>query len=79
MNVNVDVEMDSWDDVRSAGMKLLLACRLPFEPDGSQRTGGWITSGAENGVVIELVRARYGDVNQTTTGLEQDTIAVDDE
>ena len=49
-----DVEMGSWSDVLNAATKVVLNCRSAFEPTGEQRTGGWITAGAENGIVINV-------------------------
>ena len=66
LHEDFDLEMGTWVDVCAAAIILLRACRLPFEPGGEQRTGGWITSGEENGLVIQLVRS--GDVGGHETG-----------
>ena len=44
--------------------------------EGVQRTGGWITSGAGNGVVIELATSQINAVNGMGIGSGQDTSAV---
>ena len=71
LHEDFDVELDSWDDIGNAAVVLLLTCRLPFEEGGEQRTGGWITSGAENGVVVNLKRSRYGVMNETGLGAQR--------
>lgn len=63
-----DVELGSWDDVVNEAIILLLACRSAVEPTGEQRTGGWITAGAENGLVIELRKSRVRVANGTVGG-----------
>ena len=60
-----DEEMGSWDDVLNAATKVVLGCRSAFEPTGEQRTGGWITAGAENGIVIEVLKSRVRGTNGT--------------
>ena len=77
LHEDVDQDMGSWDDVRRSGARLLLACRKQYEPGGMQRTGGWITSGAENGVVIELAKSQNMAVNGMGTGIRQDMSAVE--
>ena len=73
---DIDQDMGSWDDVRRSGARLLLACRKQYE-SSADRTGGWITSGAENGVVIELATPQIKAVNGIWTGSGQDTSAVE--
>ena len=68
LHADFDLEMDSWLHIGHAAVQLLLACRLPFEEGGEQRTGGWITSGADNGIVVRLKRSLYGGVNGTGEG-----------
>lgn len=79
LNEDFDLEMGSWVDIRNAAVKVLLVCRLPFEEGGEQRTGGWITSGAENGLVVELGTRRvgFGGGNGTGAGVERGMNAVD--
>ena len=77
LHADWDMEMGSWDDVRASGIKLLLWCRLPFEPGGPQRTGGWITSGVEDGIILELMKARDGSENGIELGTERETNVVD--
>ena len=60
-----DVEMGTWDDVLNAATKVVLSCRSAFGPTGEQRTGGWITTGAENGIVIEVLKSRVRGTNGT--------------
>ena len=73
---DVDQDMGSWDDVRRSAAKLLVACHKQYEPRGVQRTGGWITSGAENGVVIELAKSQTIALSEMGTGTGQDTSAI---
>ena len=63
LSPDFDLEMGSWMDIRAAAVTLAITCRLPFEPGGEQRTGGWIMSGAEDGIVIELIRSRHVGAN----------------
>lgn len=65
LSEDFDTEMGSWVDVGNAAVKLLLACRLPFEQGGEQRTGGWITAGVEDGLVVQLGRSRSVGVDGT--------------
>ena len=78
---DIDQDLGSWDDVRKSAARLLIACRKQYEPQGAQRTGGWITSGAENGVLIQLVfelaTSHPIAVNGMETGTGQDTSAVE--
>ena len=60
-----DVEMGTWEDVLNAAIKVVLGCRSAFEPTGEQRTGGWITAGAENGIVIQVLKTRVPGTNGT--------------
>ena len=68
LHEDFDQEMGSWDDIRNAALQLLRACELPLGETGDQRTGGWITTGAENGLVVELRRSRGVSVNKTRVG-----------
>lgn len=77
LSADFDLEMGSWVDVRAAAIELLVSCRLPFEEGGEQRTGGWITVGAENGILVELVISSAGVRNGTGAGTEQGTNVVD--
>lgn len=76
LNQDIDQDMGSWDDVRRSGARLLIACRKQYE-SSADRTGGWITSGAENGVVIELATSQIRAVNGMWTGRGQITSAVE--
>lgn len=69
-----DQEIGSWDDIRGEARRLLLACRLPFEEEGEQRTGGWITSGVENGLVVELGRSRGVGVLRGMSGADVESM-----
>ena len=60
-----DVEMGSWEDVLNAAVKVVLGCRSAFGPTGEQKTGGWITAGAENGIVINVLKSRVQGSNGT--------------
>lgn len=77
LDADVDLEMGSWDDVRAAGIKLVLWCRTAFGPQGQQKTGGWISVGAENKVMVELIELRFSDGNGTGDGIEGGTNVVD--
>ena len=77
LHQDIDEEQGSWDDVRRSGARLLRACKTEYAPGSEQRTGGWITSGAENGIVLELVMSRTITVNGMGTGTGQDTSAVE--
>ena len=77
LHEDIDQDMGSWNDVRRSGARLLMACRKQYSRGGVLRTGGWITSGAENGVVIELAMSRTITVNGTGTGFGQDTGTVE--
>lgn len=61
VTLNPDFEFDvgSWVGVRAVAWKVLHVCRLPFERS-QQKTGGWITFGMDNGVLVELVARQYG-------------------
>ena len=76
LHEDVDQDMGSWDDVRRSAARLLIECRKQYESMGVQRTGGWITSGAENGVVIELATSQIIALNRMETGTGQDTSAI---
>ena len=76
LNADFDLEMGSWVGVEDAALKLLLACRLPFEEGGDQRTGGWIAAGAENGLVVELKSSSFGEENGTGVGVQEGMNAV---
>ena len=77
LDADVDLEMGSWDDVRAAGIKLVLWCRLAFGSQGQQKTGGWVSTGAENKVMVELIELRFSDGNGTGEGIEPGTNVVD--
>ena len=77
LHEDFELELDSWAAIGNAAVVLLLACRLPFEEEGEQRVGGWITSGAENGIVVNLSRSRYGGVNGTVLGAQRVADGVD--
>lgn len=82
LHEDVDVERGSWLDIRDAATLLSLMCRMTFEEEeGEQRTGGWITTGAEDGLVVELRRSRNVGVNgtggPTGVGVQQSTNGVD--
>lgn len=77
LHVDVDQDLGSWDDVRRSGARLLIECQKQYGRGGVLRTGGWITSGAENGIVIELAMSRIITVNGTGTEFGQDTTAVE--
>lgn len=77
LNEDFDSEMGSWVDAREAAVRLLLACRLPFDEGGEQRTGGWIAAGAENGLVVQLGRSRSVGINGTRMGSQVGTNSVD--
>ena len=77
LHEDVDQEIGSWNNVRRSGARLVIACRKQYARGGVIRTGGWITSGAENGIVIELAMSQTITVNGTRTGFVQDTGAVD--
>ena len=68
LNADRDVEMGTWDDVLNAAIKVVLGCRSVLKPTGEQRTGGWITAGAENGIVIEVLKSRVRGTNGTVGG-----------
>ena len=68
LDADHDVELGSWDDVFNAAIKVVLGCRSAFEPGGDQRTGGWITGGAENGIMVELRKSRVRGTNGTGGG-----------
>lgn len=77
LHEDFQMEVGSWEDIKQAALRLLIACRLPFAPGGEQRTGGWITSGAENGLVVELRRSKSRggmgmgvEVQRSTTGVD---------
>ncbi len=70
LNEDVDREAGSWEDVQWAGIYLLLWCRKTLEPGGAQRTGGWIASGVEEGVVVRLIKRGYLVENGTGAGME---------
>ena len=76
LNADFDSEIGSWVGIADAAFKLLLACRLPFEEGGEQRTGGWIAAGAENGLVVQLRRASFGEGNGTGWGVQEGMNAV---
>lgn len=76
LHEDFELEMGSWLDVGNGATRLLLACRLPFERSGEQRTGGWIASGAENGLVVQLVRSRNVPMNGTGVRVQRDRTAV---
>ena len=72
-----DLDWGSWDDVRASAATLMVACKWPRDPtfDG-QRTGGWITSGYENKLRIDIARPTWdleGAGNGTGVGTGQDT------
>lgn len=77
LHEDVDLEMGSWVDIARVAFLLLLACRLPFEQGGEQKTGGWTTAGAENGLVVELRRSRDVGVNVTGAAAQRGTNGVD--
>ena len=77
LHADVDQDMGSWGDVRSSGARLLIDCRKQYEVGVVQRTGGWITSGADNGIVIELALSRTLIENEMGTGIGQNTSAVE--
>lgn len=76
LNADFDSDLGSWVGIADAAFKLLLACRLPFEEGGEQRTGGWIAAGAENGLVVELRRSSFGEGDGTGVGM-QGAVGVD--
>lgn len=71
LHEDFDLELDSWRDIGNAAVQLLFTCRLPLEEEGEQKTGGWITSGVENRIVVNLRRSRYGGVNGTGLGAQR--------
>ena len=79
MNLHEDfeAELGSWDDVGASAMELLLLCQLRSDPGGKQRTGGWIKSGAEHGLVVELLESGLGAGNETGVGMERGSNVVD--
>ncbi len=77
LHEDFDQELGSWGDIRIAAVQLLRACELPDGETGDQRTGGWITTGAENGLVIELRRSRGVSVNKTRVGPQRGSNGVD--
>lgn len=60
-----DVELGSWEDVLTAAVEAAIQCRSGVEPTGERRTGGWITAGAENGIVINVLKSRVQGSNGT--------------
>ena len=77
LHQDIDQELGSWDDIRRSAASLLITCRKEYAPGGVQRTGGWITAGAENGIVIELAMPQTITVNGMGTGTGQETSAVE--
>ena len=77
LDADTDVETGTWDDIRAAGIKLVLSCRLPSGPRGESKTGGWITSGAQNKVTVQLIELRFSEGNETGEGIERGTNVVD--
>ena len=77
MHADVDQDVGSWDDVRRSGARLLIACRKQYDQGRVQRTGGWITSGAENGIEVALATSQFLTENGVGTGTGQDTSAVE--
>ena len=76
LDPDCDFEMGSWVGVRSVAWKVLHACRLPFDRS-QQKTGGWITFGTDNGILVELVATHYGTGNDTEVGMGSDVEQVD--
>ena len=68
LDADRDEEVGTWDDVLNAAIKVVLGCRSVLKPTGEQRTGGWITAGSENGIVIEVLRSRVRVTNETAGG-----------
>ena len=77
LHEDIDQDQGSWGDIRSSGARLLIDCRKHYEPWGVQRTGGWITSGANNGIVIELALSWTTTVNEMGIGTGQDTSVIE--
>ena len=77
LHEDVDRDLGSWVDVQRMAIQLLLHCRLPFDPEGWQRTGGWTTAGAENGLVVELKKWSNGAGNGRDVETEQGVTAID--
>lgn len=69
LSEDIEVEMGSWRDVGTAAMDLLLRCQVRSEPGNVQRTGGWIKSGFENRLWVEVLRSRSGVENRTGVGM----------
>ena len=59
LHEDFDIEVGSWTDIRNVAAETLLKCRLPLDEGGKRRTGGWITTGAQNGLVVQLVKSPY--------------------
>lgn len=76
LNEDFDIELGSWFDVCVDAIQLLHTWQLPPEEAVEEKTGGWTTSGAENGLVVELIRSTYGAENLTDNGTEGPTDAV---
>lgn len=77
LSEDIEVEMGSWRDVGIAAVELLLKCQLRTEPGNVQRTGGWIQSGFENRLWVEMLRSRSGAENGTGVGTSPGTRVVD--
>lgn len=77
LNEDIEVEMGSWRDVGLAAMDLLLKCQLRSEPGNVQKTGGWIKSGFEDRLWVEVLRSRLGAENGTGVGMAGGTNMVD--
>ena len=77
LNEDIEVEMGTWRDVGAAAIDLLQRCQLRTEPGNVQRTGGWIKSGFENRLWVEVLRSRLGAGNGTGVGMAGGTHVVD--
>ena len=71
LHEDFDEEKASWLGVKDAATLLSIACRLPFEQTGEQRTGGWVSAGAEKGLVVQLVGSRNIGVDGMGPGAQQ--------
>lgn len=58
LHEDFEAEIASWAGIGNAASWLMQQCRVEVEEGGEERTGGWIESGAENGIVVSLGRAR---------------------